>query len=390
MRPAAIGRGDLLGHRLAGELGERVGGGDLHLVVDRRRAHVERAAEDEREAEHVVDLVGIIGAAGGDDRIGPRRLGLGRGDLGVGIGHGEDDRPLRHVLDHFGPERSGGGQAEEDVGALQRLFERARVGLDRMRRLPLVEPFAALVDHALAVAHDDMVVRHAHRLDQLGAGDRGGAGAVHHHLDVLHPAAGEVAGVDQPGGADDRGAVLVVVHDRDVHALAKGLLDDEAFRGGDVLEVDAAEARLHQSDRLDELVGILGIELDVDRIDVGEALEEDRLALHHRLGGERAEIAEAEDGGAVGDHGDEIALGGIIVGEVGIFGDGADRHGDAGRVSEAEVALGRHRLGGDDLDLARPAHRMEFERLGFREFDVAALAHWRSPLFSGLRLGLER
>ena len=31
VRLAAIGRGDLLGHLLAGELGERVGGGDLHL-----------------------------------------------------------------------------------------------------------------------------------------------------------------------------------------------------------------------------------------------------------------------------------------------------------------------------------------------------------------------
>ena len=234
-----------------------------------------------------------------------------------------------------------------------------------------------------------MVVRHPHRLDQLGAGDRRGAGAVHHHLDVLQLAAGEVAGVDQAGGADDRGAVLVVVHDRDVHPLAQGLLDDEAFGRGDVLEVDAAEARLHQRHRLDELVGILGVELDVDRIDVGEALEQHRLAFHHRLGGERAEIAEAEDGGAVGDDRDEIALGGIIVGRGGIFGDRAHRHGDARRISEAEVALGRHRLGGDDLDLAGPPHRMEFERLGLREFDVAAFAHLRALPVSGSRLGLK-
>ena len=65
----------------------------------------------------------------------------------------------------------------------ERLGQRARVGLDRMRRLPLVEVGAAFVDHALAVAHDDIVAVHAHRLDKLGAGDGGGAGAVHHHLD---------------------------------------------------------------------------------------------------------------------------------------------------------------------------------------------------------------
>ena len=170
------------------------------------------------------------------------------------------------------------------------------------------------------------------------------------------------------------------MHDRDVHPLAQRLLDDEAFRRGDILEVDAAEARLHQRHRVDELVGILGVELDVDRIDIGEALEEDGLALHHRLGGERAEIAEAEDRGAVGDDRDEIALGGIIVGKVGILGDGAHRHGDAGRISEAQVALRRHRLGGDDLDLARPALGVEVERLVLREFDVAAFAHAPLPL----------
>ena len=47
----------------------------------------------------------------------------------------------------------------------------------------------------------------------------------------------------RPGGGDDGGAVLVVVEDRDVHQLAQALLDDEAFRRLDVLEVDAAEGR---------------------------------------------------------------------------------------------------------------------------------------------------
>jgi hypothetical protein len=28
---------------------------------------------------------GIVRAAGGDDRIGPHRLGIGRGDLGIGL-----------------------------------------------------------------------------------------------------------------------------------------------------------------------------------------------------------------------------------------------------------------------------------------------------------------
>ena len=49
--------------------------------------------------------------------------------------------------------------------------------------------------------------------------------------------------VGQRGEHHDRGAVLVVVEDRDVEDLAQPALDLEAARRGDVLEVDAGEAR---------------------------------------------------------------------------------------------------------------------------------------------------
>src|SRR3546814_8127280 len=99
----------------------------------------------------------------------------------------------------------------------------------------------------------------------------------------------DVCSSDLPGGGDDRGAVLVVMEHRNVHPLPQRLLDDEAFGALDVLKVDPAEARLHQFDRVDEAIDILGLEFEVDRVDIGEALEQHRLAFHHRLGGERSE-----------------------------------------------------------------------------------------------------
>ena len=120
--------------------------------------------------------------------------------------------------------------------------------------------------------------------------------------------------VDQAGGGDDGGAVLVVMKDRDVEQFAQLLLDDEAFRRLDVLEIDAAPALAEELDAIDEFVGIFGGDFEIDGIDVGEALEQHRLAFHHRLGRQRAAIAEAENRGAVGDHRDEIALGGVVVG----------------------------------------------------------------------------
>ena len=106
---------------------------------------------------------------------------------------------------------------------------------------------------------------------------------------------------------------------------------------------------------IDEFVRVFGGDFEIDGIDVGEALEQHRLAFHHRLGGERAAIAEAQNGGAVGDDGDEIALGRVVVGAALVLGDRQHRHGDARRIGERQVALRRHRLGGHDLQLARPA-----------------------------------
>ena len=77
----------------------------------------------------------------------------------------------------------------------------------------------------------------------------------------------------------------------------------------------AAEGRAEIAHAVDEGVRILGVDLEIDRVDVGEALEQHRLAFHHRLRGERAEIAEAEDRGAVRDHRDHVALGGVVEGE---------------------------------------------------------------------------
>ena len=143
----------------------------------------------------------------------------------------------------------------------------------------------------------------------------------------------------------------------------------------DVLEIDAAERGPEEAHSVDELVDVLGRDFEVDGIDVGEALEEHRLAFHHRLRGERAEIAETEDGGAVGDDGDEVAARRVVEGGVRVLGDPLHRNGDARRIGERQVALRRHRLGRDDLELARPAARMEFQRLlvGDRHHALPAL-----------------
>jgi hypothetical protein len=78
---------------------------------------------------------------------------------------------------------------------------------------------------------------------QIGAGDRGRSGAREHHLDLVDLLARDLERVQERRGGDDRGSVLVVVEDRDVQGRLQALLDLEAFRRLDVLEVDPAEGR---------------------------------------------------------------------------------------------------------------------------------------------------
>ena len=119
-----------------------------------------------------------------------------------------------------------------------------------------------------------------------------------------------LSALSSAGEDDDRRAVLVVVEDRDVELVAQPPLDLEAARGRDVLEVDAAEGRRGRLDEGDDLVDVLAVDAEREGVDAGELLEEHRLALHHRHGRLRADVAEAEHRGPVGDDGDHVALDG--------------------------------------------------------------------------------
>ena len=175
---------------------------------------------------------------------------------------------------------------------------------------------------------------------QAEAGQRRRAGAGHDQLHLVDLLADQRQAVEDGRADDDRGAVLVVVEDRDLHALAQLLLDVEALRRLDVLEIDAAEGRLQRGDDLDQLVRVELVELDVEDVDAGELLEQDGLAFHHRLGGERADGAQAQHGRAVGDHADQVGARGQLGGRRRIAHDLVAGGGDAGRIGERRGRAG--------------------------------------------------
>ena len=204
--------------------------GQLHLGVDVRRAHVERAAEDEREAQDVVHLVRVVRASGRDDAVRPRRGGELGHDLRIGIGEGENQRPFGHLLHHRGLEHPARGQAEKHVGAGDHLVERTRLGLAGVARLVGVHLLApALVDHALDVGDRDVGERQAHFQEQVQAGERRSPRPGGNQLHLFNVFLNNLQAIRDRRGHGNRRAVLVVVEHRDLHPLAQLALDGEAL-----------------------------------------------------------------------------------------------------------------------------------------------------------------
>ena len=336
-----------------GQLGNGVHRRDFHLVGDGGGAAVERAAEDVGEAQDVVDLVRIVGAAGSHQGVVAHLFDFVGRDFGRGVGQREDQRLVGHAAHHVLLEHAASGQAEEHVGTVDDFAQRAQRGVLHELGLVLVHQLgAALVDHAGQVGHPDVAAAHAELDQQVDAGQRGGTGAGGDDLHVLDLLADHLQAVEQGGADNDGGAVLVIVEHRDLHALAQLALDVEAVGGLDVFEVDAAEGGFHGRDDLDQTVRILFVEFDVEHVDAGELLEQHALAFHHRLAGQRADVAQAQHGGAVGDHADQVAARGVAERGCGVFHDLLAGSGHAGGVGQRQIVLVHHLLGGLDADLA--------------------------------------
>lgn len=146
-------------------------------------------------------------------------------------------------------------------------------------------------------------------------------GAVDDDLHLLDAFAAQMQRIDERRRDDDGRSVLIVVHHRNVQLVDEPPFDLEALGRLDVLEVDPAEGGGDPPDGGHELLRIGGVDLDVEGVDAREVLEEHAFALHDRFGGQRADVAQPQHGGAVSDDRHQIAFDRIVVDLVRIVGD---------------------------------------------------------------------
>ena len=281
-RLAAIGIAQI--RRFAArEFGDGFDAGEFHRLVDRRCANIERATKNVRETERVVDLIRIIAATGGDDRLRANAARIFRQDFRARIGQRENNRPLDHGRDHRRFQHAAGRKPEENICTVDDIGQRARGSITSVTGNGRIETRAIPIEHAVLVGHQNIFVLHAQRDQHVQTSDarRAGAAGGKFHIGNIFPK--HMQGVDYRRTNNDRGAMLVVVEDRDLHALAQLALDLEAFRCLDVFEIDAAESRFQAGDDVNEFVGIVLGDFQIKHVDTGEFLEQHGLAFHHRL-----------------------------------------------------------------------------------------------------------
>src|SRR3712207_2058151 len=151
--------------------------------------------------------------------------------------------------------------------------------------------------------------------------------------------------------------MLIVVEDGDVELRLQTVLDLEAPGRGDVFEVYAAEGWGYALHGLYDFLGILGIQADGKRVDLGELLKEHRLALHDRHRRPGSYVPQAQHRRPVRDDGHGVALDSEVERPFGVLGYGPAYPSDPRRVRHREVIAGAERHLGVHLYLPPEVHK---------------------------------
>ena len=128
---------------------------------------------------------------------------------------------------------------------------------------------------------------------EFGTRDGSRSGTVDHDAHLADVFAVHLEGILQSGSRNDGRAVLVVVHHGDVEGALQALLNIEALRSLDVLQVDAAKGGGNLLHGLTELLGVFLVNLDVEDVDTAINLEQQSLALHDGLAADGSYVAES-------------------------------------------------------------------------------------------------
>ena len=194
-------------------------------------------------------------------------------------------------------------------------------------------------DNALRVEHDDVLDLCTESYIEFCTADSSSTSTVYNNLDVFDILSSYFQGILQTGSRDDCRTVLVIVHDRDVKVLLQALLDIEALRCLDVLQVDTTKCRSNTLYGFAEFLRVFLCQFDIEDVDAAINLEKQSLAFHNWLSAHGANVAKTEHGSSVTDYCYQVTLVSILVCVIWVLLNLEARECYAWRVSKAQVCL---------------------------------------------------
>ncbi len=344
---------------------------DLHRIIDLGCAHIKRTTEDKRKTQHIVDLVRIVRPPRRNHRIRRHSTHLIRHNLGGGVRQRKDHGPLAHLLHMLRFKHTGPRQAQKHIRTINHIIKCALVRLlCKCRLLGVHVLFAALINEAVNVTKPDIFTLHTELQQKVQAGDPCRAAARADNLDVFKLLTHHMQRICRRRAHNNRCAVLVVMKDRDAHALTADFLHNKAVRRFDVLKVDRSKGWLQRTNNLGQLHRVALVHFDIKAINPCKFLEQDSLAFHHGLGRQRADIAKAQHSRAVCHHSHKVSAGRVTACICWIFSNFDTGLRDTRRVSTGEVASVCHRLRRADLKLPGAWKFMIVQRRFSRRFGL--------------------
>ena len=239
---------------------------------------------------------------------------------------------------------------------------------------------AAFVNHTINVGDPHILARKAQLDEQLEAGQGRSTCARHHKLHFIQFFTDYFKTIQNGCAHYNRSAVLVIVKYRNIHAPAQGTLYLETVWCLDVFKVDAAECGLQRCNDLDQLVGVVLVDFNVEHINTGKLLEQHCLAFHHGFGSQGADVAQTEHCCTVGNHTHQVCLGGVTHRIEGVCLDFFAGCCNTWRIGQCQVTL---------VDQAFCRRNLQFPRLWkfmiFKGGLPEALIHWLSHIIFSLR-----
>ena len=88
--------------------------------------------------------------------------------------------------------------------------------------------------------------------------------------------------------------MLVIMHDRNIKFLDQTLLNFKAFRGFDILQINASKGGRDSLHSIHKFINIFSIDFNVENIDICEGFEQQAFPFHDGFTSQGSDVSETQ------------------------------------------------------------------------------------------------